>query len=98
VLPEVPAGAPAAAGPVTIGEGTPDARLAVVNIDTGESNPAATTEDQFTAAVTRTTRSGSPAPEDAARDMEDRQRWWQVGLLIMLVALAGEGLVGRRAT
>jgi hypothetical protein len=34
----------------------------------------------------------------AARDIEDRQRWWQVGLVIMLVALAGEALVGRRAT
>ena len=32
-----------------------------------------------------------------AREVEDRQRWWQVGLLVMLVALAGEALVGRRA-
>jgi len=32
-----------------------------------------------------------------AREVEDQQRWWQVGLLVMLAALAGEALVGRRA-
>jgi len=40
----------------------------------------------------------APRAAAAARDQEDRQRLWQVGLLVMFMALAGEGLVGRRAT
>jgi len=36
--------------------------------------------------------------KNAARDIEDRQRWWQVGIVVMLVALAGESLLGRRTT
>ena len=36
--------------------------------------------------------------QNAARDIEDRQRWWQIGLVVMLVALAGEALLGRRTT
>ncbi len=64
----------------------------------GESNPAALTVDDFTKAIERTSRIGLPTLQAAARDIEDRQRWWQVGILIMLVALAGEALVGRRAT
>jgi hypothetical protein len=36
--------------------------------------------------------------DNAARDVEDRQRWWQVGLALMLLALAGEAVVGRRTT
>ena len=34
----------------------------------------------------------------SAREVEDRQRWWQIGLFVMLVALAGEAIIGRRAT
>ncbi|MBY0495285.1 MAG: BatA domain-containing protein [Cyanobacteria bacterium] len=63
-----------------------------------ESNPAATTVEEFTNAIERTTRAGVTEAQNAAREIEDRQRWWQIGLVIMLVALAGEALVGRRAT
>ena len=63
-----------------------------------ESNPAATTIEEFTNAIDRTNRSSLIDARQAARDVEDQQRWWQVGLLVMLVALAGEGLLGRRAT
>jgi hypothetical protein len=62
-----------------------------------ESNPAATTADEFTNAIDRTNRSNLVDAGQAAREVEDQQRWWQVGLLIMLAALAGEALVGRRA-
>lgn len=64
----------------------------------GESNPSATTVAEFTNAIERTSRSGLQAQQTGARDIEDRQRWWQIGLLVMLVALAGEALLGRRAT
>jgi hypothetical protein len=70
----------------------------VTAVDARESNPAATTVDEFTNAIERTTRSGLLEARNAAREVEDRQRWWQVGLVIMLIALAGEALVGRRVT
>lgn len=95
-LPEVPAGAAVAPGVVVAGEGTAVRRM-VVNVDTRESSPAATTADEFTNGITRTNRSEPPAAVNLAREVEDRQRWWQVGLLVMLAALAGEALVGRRA-
>ena len=63
-----------------------------------ESNPAATTAEEFTNAIDRTNRSNLIDAGQAARDVEDQQRWWQVGLLVMLAALAGEALIGRRAT
>lgn len=66
--------------------------------DVRESNPAATTAQAFTAAIERTPRTGVADAGVAAKDIEDRQRWWQIGLVVMLIALASEGLIGRRAT
>ncbi len=66
--------------------------------DVRESNPAAITTDEFTKAIERTHRAGVAEAGSAAKDIEDRQRWWQIGLVVMLVALAGEALIGRRAT
>jgi Aerotolerance regulator N-terminal/von Willebrand factor type A domain len=63
-----------------------------------ESNPAATTVEEFTNAIERTTRAGVTEASNTAREVEDRQRWWQIGLVLMLVALAGEALLGRRTT
>ena len=63
-----------------------------------ESNPVATTAEEFTNAIDRTNRSNLIDAGQAARDVEDQQRWWQIGLLVMLAALAGEALIGRRAT
>jgi hypothetical protein len=67
-------------------------------IDMRESNPAATTVEEFTEAIERTSRSALQNAANSARDLENRQRWWQVGLIVMLVALAGESLIGRRTT
>jgi hypothetical protein len=67
-------------------------------VDARESNPAATTVEEFTQAIERTSRSAVQNARNTARDVEDRQRLWQVGLILMVVALAGEALVGRRAT
>jgi hypothetical protein len=71
---------------------------AVNSVDPRESNPAATTAEEFTKAIERTARTGQVEARNAAREIEDRQRWWQVGLVLMLVALAGEALLGRRTT
>ncbi len=96
-LPDVPAGVPAAPGTVGSGEGV-TARRVVVNVDVRESSLSATSVDEFTKNIMRINRAGDRAVVDGARVAEERQRWWQVGLLMMLVALAGEALVGRRAT
>ena len=95
-LPDVPAGVPAAPGTVSSGAGV-TARRVVVNVDVRESSLSATSVDEFTKNITRTNRAGDRAVVDGARVAEERQRWWQVGLLMMLVALVGEALVGRRA-
>ena len=95
-LPDVPAGVPAAPGTVSSGAGV-TARRVVVNVDVRESSLSATSVDEFMKNITRTNRAGDRAVVDGARVAEERQRWWQVGLLMMLVALVGEALVGRRA-
>ena len=68
------------------------------NVDARESNPAAVTIGEFTNAIERTNRAALVEAGSAAREIEDRQRWWQVGIFVMLLALAGEALIGRRAT
>ncbi|MDP2317751.1 MAG: BatA domain-containing protein [Acidobacteriota bacterium] len=77
--------------------GRPPRRPAVVTVDAGESNPAATSMDEFMNGITRTARAERTEAMTVAHEVEDQQRWWQVGLLVMLAALAGEALVGRRA-
>ena len=67
-------------------------------VELRESNPAATTVEEFRNAIDRTKRAYLLEAKNAAREVEDRQRWWQLGLLIMLVALAGEAIIGRRAS
>ena len=69
-------------------------QLTVTAVDARESNPAATTVEEFTNAIDRTARAGALEARNAAREVEDRQRWWQVGLVLMLIALAGEALLG----
>ena len=54
--------------------------------DVRESNPAATTAEEFTNAIERTARASIRAAGFGAREIEDRQRWWQIGLLVMLAA------------
>jgi hypothetical protein len=63
-----------------------------------ESNPASTTPEEFASAIDRISRATLREARGGAREVENQQRWWQVGLLVMLAALAGEALIGRRAT
>jgi Aerotolerance regulator N-terminal/von Willebrand factor type A domain len=97
VLPDVPAGTPHVPGVITTGEGAGKRRVAV-NVDTRESSPAVTSRDEFAAGIERVSRSGARDAAADARSVEERQRWWQMGLLVMLAALAGEALVGRHTT
>ena len=91
-LPQVPAGVPAVPGVHRVGE-----RTVAVNPEVRESNPARTTPDEFIAGISRSTEIAATRAAAAAREQEERQRLWQVGLVVMFLALASEGLVGRRA-
>ncbi|MCC7179673.1 MAG: BatA domain-containing protein [Acidobacteria bacterium] len=101
VLPATPPGLQPTPGVFTID--TPAAgvegqgRRVAVNVDTKESNPAPISREAFLEQVPRVPRSVAADPEGDARKAEDEQRLWQLGLLAMFLALAGEGLVGRRA-
>jgi hypothetical protein len=68
-----------------------------VNVDIKESNPARTTVEEFSAGITRHSRAASAGINAQARDQEERQRLWQIGLVVMLIALAAEGVIGRKA-
>jgi hypothetical protein len=97
VLPATPAGLASVPGVFTIRDHAGADRRVAVNVDTRESNPSPISTDEFLAAVPRVARTASADPVAGARKAEDQQRLWQLGLLVMFVALAGEGLVGRRA-
>ena len=68
------------------------------NVDVRESNPATVTLAEFTNAIERTNRAALGEAGAAAREIENQQKWWQVGIFVMLLALAGEALIGRRTT
>jgi hypothetical protein len=99
VLPATPPGVEPRPGvhPVAAAGDDPGRRVAV-NVNMEESNPAPISADEFAAAVLRVPRTTQPDESAEARKAEDDQRLWQWGLVVMFLALAGEGLVGRRAT
>jgi hypothetical protein len=95
-LPDIPPGAQAAPG-VYESASMPGVRFAV-NPDVRESNPARTSVEEFTGAITRLNRVAAVRAHAAATEQEERQRLWQLTLFVMLMALAAEGLIGRRAS
>jgi hypothetical protein len=70
----------------------------VVNVDVRESNPARTSVEEFVAEVTRLNPLAGERTRIEARQQEDQQRLWQVGLIVMFLALVSEGFIGRQAT
>lgn len=100
-LPDLPAGAQPVPGVFQLGApsgaGATERRVAV-NVDIRESNPARSSVQEFITAITRLNQVAAVRAQAAAREQEERQRLWQLGLLVMFLALAGEGLVGRRST
>jgi hypothetical protein len=99
VLPAAPAGVEPRPGVHLLpGSGGASGRRVAVNVNMEESNPAPISQDEFLAAVPRVARTARPDEAAEARKAEDDQRLWQWGLLVMFLALAAEGLVGRRAT
>jgi hypothetical protein len=97
VLPDLPPGAAQQPGIALVQAADGSRQPVVVNVDVRESDPSVGTAEEFENAIGRVSRSQTQSPQDDARRVEDEQRWWQVGLLLMLAALGGEALVGRRA-
>jgi hypothetical protein len=91
-LPDVPRLIPAQPGVHQVAD-----RLVAVNPDVRESNPGRTSVDEFVANISRLNQIAAVRAQAVARDQEERQRLWQFGLLLMFVALAGEGVIGRKA-
>lgn len=99
MLPEVPPGMSPVPGIHNIPgatPGTPERRLAI-NVDIRESNPVSTTRDAFLAGITRLSQSAEVKAASEAKDQEERQRLWQLGLMVMILALVSEGVIGRKA-
>ena len=63
-----------------------------VNTDMRESNPARTSVEEFTGAILRLNQVAEVRAQTEARQQEERQRLWQLGLIVMFLALAGRGL------
>jgi hypothetical protein len=91
-LPDVPSGVLAAPGVHDVG-----GRPITVNSDIRESNPAPMSSDTFMKGITRVNAPAAAKAAAEAREQEERQRLWQIGLGVMFIALAFEGIVGRRA-
>jgi hypothetical protein len=94
---EVPSSGRPEPGVQTLGDG----RRITVNVDPRESAIASLTAAEFKAGLAAVSAPdpASPGPplERQARQAEGTQNLWRYGLLLMLAALVGESMVGRRA-
>ena len=61
-----------------------------------EADPARITVEDFQSAVTRLKAAGGVEARVEARQQEDRQHLWQYALALMVLLLAGEGLLAAR--
>jgi hypothetical protein len=95
---DAPAGVQRAPGIVTVGDPAVAAgtRRIAVNVDPREADPARITVEDFQSAVTRLKAAGGVEARVEARQQEDRQHLWQYALALMVLLLAGEGLLAAR--
>jgi hypothetical protein len=73
----------------------PDERAVAVNVDPRESATARVTADEFDAMLDRISTDPGAYQAVRAQQVEARQRYWQLGLLLMLGALVAESFVAR---
>jgi hypothetical protein len=71
-------------------------RVVAINVDPRESNPAATSPEEFSAAVAPLAAEGSRRQAEDVTATEQTQRLWQYGLAMMLGLLVTEGALARR--
>jgi hypothetical protein len=88
----VPQGAAARPG---VYRARPDDRAVAVNVDPRESATARLTAEEFDGMLDRVSIDAGASQPVRAQQVEARQRYWQYGLLLMLVALVAESFVGR---
>jgi len=95
---DAPAGVKRVPGIVTVGDPAVAAgtRRIAVNVDPREADPARITVEDFQSAVTRLKAAGGVEARVEARQQEDRQHLWQYALALMVLLLAGEGLLAAR--
>jgi hypothetical protein len=72
-----------------------DNRAIAVNVDPRESATAVLDAKQFGGMIERVSTNLNATTEARAVHVEARQRYWQYGLLLMLMALVAESFVGR---
>ncbi len=71
-------------------------RSVAINVDARESALERMTEEELLGSIRRVDRVALAAQDSGNAELENQQAWWRYGLLLMLVALAAEGLVGAR--
>ena len=72
-------------------------RRVAINVDPREGDQARLSPAAFVAAVPRGTEHGPERADASQRNREGDQSLWRYGLMVMLLGLAAESLVGRRA-
>jgi len=72
-----------------------DNRTIAVNVDPHESATAVLDVKEFAGMIDRVSTHQNGTAEARAVNLEARQRYWQYGLLLMLMALVAESFVGR---
>jgi hypothetical protein len=108
VVGDVPKGVPSTPGVHTVADGGATegsrgsenrgsrSRRVAVNVDPREGDPARISRDDFQSAVTRLKDTGRVEAHGQAQQQEDRQHLWQYLLMLMVLALAVEGVVASR--
>jgi hypothetical protein len=71
-------------------------RRAAVNVDPRESDPSRIAPERLIASLGRTADAAEAAGGRVQQEHEERQRWWQYGLALMLVSLVCESALARR--
>jgi hypothetical protein len=89
VVADAPPGTPRAPGIVTLANG----RRLAINVDPRESDAERMAPAEFIASVARLHDAGTAERGADARARESEQRYWRYGLMLMLAALAAEGLL-----
>jgi hypothetical protein len=93
LIADVPPGVAPTPGIATLDGGR---RRIAVNVDPREASSARTDVAEFNKAIARMNQAAASEARADARQAEAEQSLWRYGLMVMLAALALEGLVGSR--
>jgi len=96
---DAPAGAPRKPGVAVLTDPSrPGAkpRAVAINVDPREVDPARLSVEEFQSAVTRLKDVNVSEGRVEARQQEDRQHLWQYAVALMVLLLAGEGILAAR--